>query len=262
MNLRKHWKNFILTAAAFFWASCSEDGSSEQVFVGPISDCNDDGSLNNGDVSSNCGGGMIALYGVAPVFDESSSSVTSSDSCEQGCDEMISSSSEATASSSSEEALSSSSGLVDKAAALVRGEVLCEEHGGVKKAIQYEPEWGSAGLWADQEAREEVRDSVGKVLKTDAVAGFSKEKVSCLELFSNTQIMVALYGAPMPEDENPYDIWQYACKDGEIVKDEAYQEKDREYKEAYDAAKQESLEKYRKEVSDCDNAKSGDIVKF
>lgn len=246
MNLRKHWKNFALTAAAFFWAGCSDDNNSEQTFVGPDSDCNDDGSLNNGDVSSNCGGGMIALYGVAPVFDESSSSVTSSDSCEQGCDEMIS--------SSSVESSSSSSSLVDREAALARGEVLCADHEGVEQMIQYEPPWRSPEGSADQDAREEVRDSVGKVLKTDEAKEFSPTKKSCLEKFANSIEMVAMYGVPMPAEKNPYDIWMYACKDGEMVRDEAYQEKDREYNEAFEAAKKESLEKYRKEVEGCDES--------
>ncbi len=254
MNLRKHWKKFVLTAAAFFWAGCSDDDSSEQILIGPVSDCTDDGSLNNGDESFNCGGGMIALYGVAPVFDESSSSVTSSDSCEQGCDEMISSSSVESSSSSRNEESSSSSGTVDKDAALARGEALCADHEGVKQMIQYEPPWGSPEGSADQEAREEVRDSVGKVLKTDEAKEFSPTKKSCLEKFANSIEMVALYGAPMPAEKNPYDIWMYACKDGEMVRDEAYQEKDREYNEAFEAAKKESLEKYRKEIDGCDES--------
>lgn len=243
MNTRKIFTKFVLTVAAFFWAGCGDDSDSKHPVVGPISDCSDDDSLNNGNMSSHCGGGMIALYGVAPVFDESSSSVSSSDSCGQNCDEMIS--------SSSVESSSSSSSLVDREAARARGEALCAEHEGVKDMFQYQPPWGTPELWADQEAREEVRDSVEKVLKTDKAKKFSSSKKSCLEKFANSIEMVAMYGSPMPDEENPHDIWLYTCNNGEMIKDEAYLEKDREYGEAFDAAKKEYLEKYRKEVDDC-----------
>lgn len=223
MNVRKLFTKIALTLSAFFWVGCSEDNNSEPVIVGPISDCDDDGSLNYGNASSNCGGGMIALYGVAPVFIESSSSIFTE----------------------------SSSSKVDREAALARGETLCAEHNGVREMIQYEPPWGSPESRADGVAREEVRDSVEKVLKTSVAKKFSFAKRSCLEKFAGNDDMAVLYGAPIPAEENPYDIWQYICKNGVILKDEAYQEKDREYDKAFDEAKKESLERYRKEVDDC-----------
>ena len=246
MNIRKIFTKITLTFAAFFWASCSEDGSSEQVVIGPVSDCNDDGSLNNGDVSSNCGGGMIALYGVAPVFDESSSSVTSSDSCEQGCDEMLSSSSEG--SSSSMEGPNSSSAKVDKDAALARGQVLCEEHGGVEHAIQYEPPWGSPETRGESQARFEA---MGKIDSTLESKKLSSSKKRCLENVKEEldMGMVALYGAPM--FDNPNDIWKYDCKDGESVMDEKYKELYDADVAAVEAAKQEHLAEFQKSLDKC-----------
>ncbi|MCQ2106305.1 MAG: hypothetical protein MJZ26_10995 [Fibrobacter sp.] len=208
MKIRKLITKCILMVVAFLWAGCSDDESSDPV----------------------------CLYGAGPVFDESSSSVSSS-SEEFSSPEI--------------EAPNSSSSLVDREAALARGETLCAEHNGVREMIQYEPPWGSPESRADGVAREEVRDSVEKVLKTSVAKKFSFAKRSCLEKFAGNVDMVVLYGAPMPAEENPYDIWQYICKNGVILKDEAYQEKDREYDKAFDEAKKESLERYRKEVDDC-----------
>ena len=232
MNIRKIFTKITLTFAAFFWASCSEDGNSEQVVIGPVSDCNDDGSLNNGDVSSNCGGGMIALYGVAPVFDESSSSISSSDSCEQGCDEMI----------------SSSSAMVDKEAALARGQVLCEDHGGVERAIQYEPPWGSPETRGESQARFEVMKKIDSTLESKKL---SSSKKRCLENVKEEldMGMVALYGAPM--FDNPNDIWKYDCKDGESVRDEKYKELYDADEAAVEAAKQEHLAEFQKSLDKC-----------
>lgn len=232
MNIRKIFTKIALTVAAFFWASCSEDGGSEQVVIGPVSDCNDDGSLNNGDVSSNCGGGMIALYGVAPVFDESSSSISSSDSCEQGCDEMI----------------SSSSAMVDKEAALARGQVLCEDHGGVERAIQYEPPWGSPETRGESQARFEVMKKIDSTLESKKL---SSSKKRCLENVKEEldMGMVALYGAPM--FDNPNDIWKYDCKDGESVMDEKYKELYDADVAAVEAAKQGHLAEFQKSLDKC-----------
>lgn len=208
MKIRKLITKCILMVVAFLWAGCSDDESNDPV----------------------------CLYGAGPVFDESSSSVSSS-SEEYSSPEI--------------EAPNSSSSLVDREAALARGETLCAEHNGVREMIQYEPPWGSPESRADGVAREEVRDSVEKVLKTSVAKKFSFAKRSCLEKFAGNVDMAVLYGAPMPAEENPYDIWQYICKNGVILKDEAYQEKDREYDKAFDEAKKESLERYRKEVDDC-----------
>ncbi len=232
MNIRKIFTKITLTFAAFFWASCSEDSNSEQVFVGPVSDCNDAGSLNNGDVSSNCGGGMIALYGVAPVFDESSSSISSSDSCEQGCDEMI----------------SSSSAMVDKEAALARGQVLCEDHGGVEHAIQYEPPWGSPETRGESQARFEAMKKIDSTLESKKL---SSSKKRCLENVKEEldMGMVALYGAPM--FDNPNDIWKYDCKDGESVMDEKYKELYDADEAMVEAAKQKQLAEIQKSIDKC-----------
>lgn len=89
MNFRKHWKKLCLSGAALFWASCSTSEDSEP--VGPISGenlCNDSSEL-----STNCAGGMIALYGVAPIYDPDSGYISSSDTCEEDCESSLSSSS-------------------------------------------------------------------------------------------------------------------------------------------------------------------------
>lgn len=232
MNTRKIFTKFVLTVAAFFWAGCGDDSDSKHPVVGPISDCSDDDSLNNGNMSSHCGGGMIALYGVAPVFDESSSSISSSDSCEQGCDEMI----------------SSSSAMVDKEAALARGQVLCEDHGGVERAIQYEPPWGSPETRGESQARFEVMKKIDSTLESKKL---SSSKKRCLENVKDEldMGMVALYGAPM--FDNPNDIWKYDCKDGESVMDEKYKELYDADVAAVEAAKQGHLAEFQKSLDKC-----------
>lgn len=231
MNTRKIFTKFVLTVAAFFWAGCGDDSDSKHPVVGPISDCSDDDSLNNGNMSSHCGG-MIALYGVAPVFDESSSSISSSDSCEQGCDEMI----------------SSSSAMVDKEAALARGQVLCEDHGGVERAIQYEPPWGSPETRGESQARFEVMKKIDSTLESKKL---SSSKKRCLENVKEEldMGMVALYGAPM--FDNPNDIWKYDCKDGESVMDEKYKELYDADVAAVEAAKRGHLAEFQKSLDKC-----------
>lgn len=224
MNIRKLITKFALTVSAFFWAGCEDDTSSSPEYIIGDKDCESD--------NVSCGGGMIALYGVAPVFDESSSSISSSDSCEQGCDEMI----------------SSSSAMVDKEAALARGQVLCEEHGGVEHAIQYEPPWGSPETRGESQARFEVMKKIDSTLESKKL---SSSKKRCLENVKEEldMGMVALYGAPM--FDNPNDIWKYDCKDGESVMDE-------KYKELYDAdvaaveeAKRRHLAEMQKSLDKC-----------
>lgn len=101
MNFRKHWKHFLLSSAAFFWAGCGGDSES----IAPENE--DIHSTQTGD-SVLIGEGTVALYGVLPVFDPDSGKITSSDSCGDSC-HAESSSSDSVQSSSSEAAQSSSS---------------------------------------------------------------------------------------------------------------------------------------------------------
>lgn len=231
MNVRKHWKNFILTAAAFFWASCSEDSNSEQVFVGPISDCSDDGSLNNGDVSSNCGGGMIALYGVAPVFDESSSSVTSSDSCEQGCDEMISSSSSDAPESSSSSEVSSSSAVTPEL------EAYCEDHDGVKNSDTYcSEDLAVSDFECENAAKDSAYFALEKKYPDDSLSNLPEDQMSCIRR-AKYQLMTAVpeYGV---FDGCLYEskVHSVTCNDGIVVETDGYKA---------------DLAKYREDIEKC-----------
>ena len=233
MKIRKLLTKLILTLTAFFWAGCDDDHSGAPEYIGgDLEDCDAD--------HVSCGGGMIALYGVAPVFDESSSSISSSDSCEQCCDEMIS--------SSSEGSFSSSSAMVDKEAALARGQILCEEHGGVERAIQYEPPWGSPETRGESQARFEVMNQIDSTLESKKL---SSSKKQCLENVKQelTMGMVALYGAPMID--NPNDIWKYDCKDGESVMDEKYKELYDADEAAVEEAKQKHLAEVQKSLDKC-----------
>ena len=74
MNFRKHWKHFLLSSAAFFWAGCGGDSES----IAPENE--DIHSTQTGDLLL-IGEGTVALYGVLPVFDPDSGKITSSDSC-------------------------------------------------------------------------------------------------------------------------------------------------------------------------------------
>jgi len=262
MSFGKYWRHFVMAMAAFFWAGCDNDSSTSSEDLErlqPIGDrCDEDGF---------CGGGMIALYGVAPVYDFSSSSVESSDSCDD-CDDGLSSSSgemadqvrhdnEGGSSGSSSDVIpggdlsGDSDAPVDSAAAMARGEAMCEEHGGMEEAIQYEPPWMSGSLRGDEDGREEIRDSVAQVLDSEVAKSFSQEKRECLQEFSGMFYTICLYGAPLIE--NNYDIWKYKCKDGEVLMDEKYAAKQKEFDDAYAAAKEEAKENARKEAESCDD---------
>lgn len=120
MNIRKHWKKLVLSATAFFWASCGDDNSTSagiQPLPGSETNCTADGT----DLNANCGGGMIALYGVAPVIDPETGDISSSDPCEgEGCALPTSSSSDEPESSSSVDPLAESHPLTLASAPTVR----------------------------------------------------------------------------------------------------------------------------------------------
>lgn len=69
MNIRKHWKKFVLSCAALFWASCGDDASTK-----PIQTAIDP---DNTEASNSSASSAIALYGV-PMYNVSSSDVTGS----------------------------------------------------------------------------------------------------------------------------------------------------------------------------------------
>lgn len=79
MNIRKHWKKFVLTAAAFFWVSCGDDNGASVVE-----------SSSSDKVASESSSSAESKSSSSAILDESSSSVAAE-----------SSSSEATVESSS-----------------------------------------------------------------------------------------------------------------------------------------------------------------
>lgn len=179
MNIRKHWKKMVLAAAAFFWAGCNDDVGTN-VQVKELPDCGDGSEASNGE--SGCignGGGMIALYGVAPVIDGSSSSVVSSDSCEQNCDEMISSSSQVADSSATAPASSAGSQVDSTLYKLKRDFRGCDDHGGVEDYSTYVKSTWSV---SEKECVDLAKDSADAYLRNKMESGYySKKTLECLE---------------------------------------------------------------------------------
>lgn len=70
MSIRKHWGKITLGIAASFWAGCNDSGTEAEYIQGGENICTNE-------QNEECGGGaVIALYGVAPTYDISSSSIT------------------------------------------------------------------------------------------------------------------------------------------------------------------------------------------
>ena len=89
MNIRKHWKKFLLTSTALFWANCGGDSD------GPILVTSDPNSATSADPTINPDDLDVirdTLYGVRPVYNADSGAVSSSDAC-AGCNTPASSSS-------------------------------------------------------------------------------------------------------------------------------------------------------------------------
>ena len=168
MNIRKHWKNFLLTTAALFWASCDDSTSTE----------------------AQC------LYGTPPEYQSSNSNVTPSSS-----NETPASSSSETAKpecSSSEQASSSSNSI---------NEVSCHPGDSVIGyfPLDYSVEHAKAN--AAERARYAALDSVEKIIDPrpisekednplDSVA-WSKIPQCLKDIRDSLSYFVALYGAPI-----------------------------------------------------------------
>lgn len=98
MNIRKHWKRFLLTSTALFWANCGGD-SDTPIYVtsDPNNATSADPTINPDDLD---GLKNDTLYGVRAVYDADSGTISSSDACAD-CDIPLSSSNENGESSSS-----------------------------------------------------------------------------------------------------------------------------------------------------------------
>ena len=160
MNLRKHWKNLLLTITAFLWAGCNGDSVTESGCP-----CNNDSGIESS--SSN--------------NDESSSS-------------NVPSSSSAVESSSSEDLTSSSAGTsseLSSSSSSSTGEVTCVPGDSV---ISYFATQYSADL-ARSNAEEKAKHA--SVSKIDSISNTLQTVPQCLaNLRQELDMFVALYGAP------------------------------------------------------------------
>lgn len=176
MNLRKHWKNLLLTTTAFFWAGCNGDSVTESGCP-----CDNDSGIESSSSSN----------------DESSSSNAPSSSSV-----VESSSSESVESSSSSEAISSSSSELANSSSSA-GEVTCTPGDSV---ISYFATQYSADL-AKSNAEEKAKHA--SVSKIDSISNTLQTVPQCLaDLRRELDMFVALYGAPnnITKDE--------VCSDG------------------------------------------------
>jgi len=157
MNIRKHWKNLLLTTTAFFWAGCNGDSITE-------SGCPcDNGSGIESSSDNNA--------------ESSSSNVSESSSSEA----VESSSSEANAPSSSSISESSSSSA----------EVTCTP--GDSLISYYPPSYSASVAKSDAEQKA----NHGGVVKIDSIQNTLQTVPQCLaDLRQELDMFVALYGAP------------------------------------------------------------------
>ena len=158
MNIRKHWKNLLLTTTAFFWAGCSGD------------------SITQSGCSCDNGSGI-----------ESSSS----DEPASSSSEIIAPSSSSVVESSSSEAISSSSSELANSSSSV-GEVTCAPG---DSTVSYYPPSYSADI-AKMNAEEKAKHA--SVSKIDSISNTLQTVPQCLaNLRQELDMFVALYGAPV-----------------------------------------------------------------
>lgn len=158
MNIRKHWKNLLLTTTAFFWAGCSGD------------------SITQSGCSCDNGSGI-----------ESSSS----DEPASSSSEIIAPSSSSVVSSSSSEAISSSSSELANSSSSA-GEVTCAPG---DSTVSYYPPSYSADI-AKMNAEEKAKHA--SVSKIDSISNTLQTVPQCLaNLRQELDMFVALYGAPV-----------------------------------------------------------------
>lgn len=189
MNLRKHWKNLLLTITAFFWAGCNGESTTQPLY-GVV--CPPEGCGNPGVESSSSD---AAESSSSDALANSSSGAETSSSSEinapSSSSVVESSSSETVASSSSESSSSSSS------------EVTCAPG---DSTVSYYPPSYSADI-AKMNAEEKAKHA--SVSKIDSISNTLQTVPQCLaNLRQELDMFVALYGAPnnITKDE--------VCNDG------------------------------------------------
>lgn len=169
MNLRKHWKNLLLSITAFFWAGCHYEDDAQPLYgvYCPPEGCGEFEQSSSSDAPASSSSEIIA---------PSSSSVSESSSSEA----VASSSSESASSSSANESSSSS------------GEVTCAPGDSL---VSYYPPSYSADI-AKMNAEERAKHA--SVSKIDSIQNTLQTVPQCLaDLRQELDMFVALYGAPM-----------------------------------------------------------------
>jgi len=172
MNLRKHWKNLLLTITAFLWAGCHYEDDAQPLYgvYCPPEGCGEFEQSSSSDEPASSSSEIIAPSSSSVVSSSSSESVESS------------SSSEAISSSSSELANSSSSA----------GEVTCAPG---DSTVSYYPPSYSADI-AKMNAEEKAKHA--SVSKIDSISNTLQTVPQCLaNLRQELDMFVALYGAPV-----------------------------------------------------------------
>ncbi len=186
MNLRKHWKNLLLTTTAFFWAGCHYEDDAQPLYgvYCPPEGCGEFEQSSSSDALANSSSGAETSSSSEIIAPSSSSVVESS-------------SSEAVASSSSESASSSSANGSSSS------EVTCAPG---DSTISYYPPSYSADI-AKMNAEEKAKHA--SVSKIDSISNTLQTVPQCLaDLRRELDMFVALYGAPnnITKDE--------VCSDG------------------------------------------------
>ena len=196
MNLRKHWKNLLLTITAFLWASCTSESTTQPLY-GAV--CPPEGCGNPGVESSS-----------SDAAESSSSDALANSSSEA----ETSSSSEINAPSSSSvvESSSSAKGLkIDKVINMMDGvEVIpdsCEPNReGYNPAYPYK----------NQNAKGAIRSKIQSIISNDSVSAESKD---CLkDILTQIQQSAMLYGV------SPHIVIDVKCSDGTTYNSKATKE--------------------------------------
>ena len=81
MNIRKHWKKILLSSTALFWASCGGDSESTSIAGGTNNEApvTPDSIVNPDDLD---GIKIDTVYGIRPVYNADTGSVTSTYNCD------------------------------------------------------------------------------------------------------------------------------------------------------------------------------------
>ena len=195
MNIRKHWKKFLIASTTLFWASCGSDSES-----------------------------TTAPQVQAP---ESSAAITSSETVEPGSSEEVANSSETGSIESSSDAVQSSSSEGYKGIRLARDtSVTCVEMSNSYCAKYYSP--SSPDQERSKEIRDQLRNNTTKTLEElndleDTLETISYEAValygvaSC-ERYESTPVYVCSNVGTLYGDS-------YKVKDNLLYSSEEYNEK-------------------------------------